>query len=133
MTDMPGTVKRLEVLRASGVRIAIDDFGTGYSSLSYLDQFPIDIIKIDRSFVSVLLDPGRQPPLVQMILDLARSLGVPTVAEGVEDESQYSKLRELGCFLGQGFLFSRPLDSDTMERVIASGGLHHARLTADNG
>jgi diguanylate cyclase (GGDEF)-like protein/PAS domain S-box-containing protein len=126
VTDMSGTVKRLEALRASGVRIAIDDFGTGYSSLSYLDQFPIDVIKIDRSFVSVLLDPSRQPPLAQMILDLATRLGVPTVAEGIEDESQFNRLRELGCFLGQGFLFSRPLHPDTLEEILASGGLQHA-------
>jgi diguanylate cyclase (GGDEF)-like protein/PAS domain S-box-containing protein len=121
MADVPGTVKRLDALRATGVRIAIDDFGTGYSSLGYLDRFGVDVIKIDRSFVSVLLDPARQPPLVQMILDLARSLGVPTVAEGIEDQGQYARLRELGCVYGQGFLFARPLEPAALERVLDGG------------
>jgi diguanylate cyclase (GGDEF)-like protein/PAS domain S-box-containing protein len=127
MSDVPGTSRRLDALRATGVRIAIDDFGTGYSSLSYLDRFGVDVIKIDRSFVSALLDPARQPPLVQMILDLARSLGVPTVAEGIEDDAQLARLRELGCNLGQGYLFSRPLDPATLEGVLDGGPATVAR------
>jgi diguanylate cyclase (GGDEF)-like protein/PAS domain S-box-containing protein len=123
MSDVDAAVARVKEIKSLGVRIAIDDFGTGYSSLSYLDRIPADIIKIDRSFVSLLMESGERPPLVQMILDLARNLNVQTVAEGVEHQSQFQRLRELGCFLGQGFLFSRPLDPRSMEALLASGAL----------
>ncbi|HKT04666.1 MAG TPA: EAL domain-containing protein [Rugosimonospora sp.] len=123
MADTDAAVARVRAIKDLGVRLAIDDFGTGYSSLSYLDRIPADIIKIDRSFVSVLLESGDRPPLVQMILDLARNLHVQTVAEGVENQSQYQRLQELGCFLGQGYLFSRPLDPLAMEQLLASGVL----------
>jgi EAL domain-containing protein (putative c-di-GMP-specific phosphodiesterase class I) len=123
MSDVDAAVARVKELKDLGVRIAIDDFGTGYSSLSYLDRIPADIIKIDRSFVSLLMESGERPPLVQMILDLARNLDVQTVAEGVEHQSQFQRLRELGCFLGQGYLFSRPLDPRSLERLLASGAL----------
>jgi diguanylate cyclase (GGDEF)-like protein/PAS domain S-box-containing protein len=123
MTDLDSTAARLDELKAVGVQLAIDDFGTGYSSLSYLERFPIDVIKIDRSFVAALLDPGRPATLVHTILDLARRLGVPAIAEGIERPSQFVELREQGCQLGQGFLFSRPLDAEAMERVLASGDL----------
>jgi diguanylate cyclase (GGDEF)-like protein/PAS domain S-box-containing protein len=123
LTDLAQTTCRLNELKSIGVRLAIDDFGTGYSSLSYLENFPIDVIKIDRSFVASLLDPSKPATLVHTILELARQLGVPAVAEGIEKTSQFVELREQGCLLGQGFLFSRPLDAEAMERVLASGEL----------
>jgi diguanylate cyclase (GGDEF)-like protein/PAS domain S-box-containing protein len=123
MTEVHAMSARFEALKSLGVRLAIDDFGTGYSSLSYLERFPIDVIKIDRSFVAALLDPNRPATLVYAILDLARRLGVAAIAEGIEKASQFIELREFGCQLGQGFLFSRALDPDAMERLLASGEL----------
>ncbi|HVQ95235.1 MAG TPA: EAL domain-containing protein, partial [Mycobacteriales bacterium] len=123
MTDFGTTAALLARLKVIGVRLAIDDFGTGYSSLSYLERFPIDLIKIDRSFVAALLDPTRPANLVHTILELARRLGVPAIAEGIERTSQFVELREQGCLLGQGFLFSRPLEAADLERVLASGQL----------
>jgi EAL domain-containing protein (putative c-di-GMP-specific phosphodiesterase class I) len=129
MTDVETAGARLAELKTLGVQLAIDDFGTGYSSLSYLERFPIDVIKIDRSFVAALLDPTRPATLVHTILELARRLGVPAVAEGIEKASQFVELREQGCLFGQGFLFSRPLSADAMERVLASGELDLPILT----
>jgi diguanylate cyclase (GGDEF)-like protein len=111
-------VERLEQLRSLGVRIAIDDFGTGYSSLSYLRHLPIDVLKIDRSFIDGL---GRNPEdtaLVQAILRLARSLNLETIAEGVERPEQRTALAELHCTLAQGWHFSKPLPSHEMEDLL---------------
>jgi EAL domain-containing protein (putative c-di-GMP-specific phosphodiesterase class I) len=129
MTDVETTAARLDELKALGVRLAIDDFGTGYSSLSYLERFPIDVIKIDRSFVAVLLDPTRPATLVHTILELAQRLGVPAIAEGIEKASQLVELRDRGCLFGQGFLFSRPLAAEAMEQLLASGELDLPVLT----
>jgi EAL domain-containing protein (putative c-di-GMP-specific phosphodiesterase class I) len=95
----------LQDLKALGVRIAIDDFGTGYSSLSYLHRFPIDILKIDRSFVSRLTNSATGPELARAVMTLSETLGLDAVAEGIEYESQVEALLQLGCVAGQGFLF----------------------------
>jgi EAL domain-containing protein (putative c-di-GMP-specific phosphodiesterase class I) len=102
-----------------GVQIAIDDFGTGYSSLAYLEQFPVTQIKIDRSFVTPLDDPRREAGLVHAIVEIGRALGLTTVAEGIETPNQLRRLRELGCVLGQGYLFARPLERDVMADLVA--------------
>ena len=102
------TVDRLDALRALGVRIAVDDFGTGYSSLSYLGRLPVDVLKVDRSFTEGV-DKGDDRNLVPAILELARTLRLGTVAEGVESLGQAVRLAELGCELAQGFHFSRPV------------------------
>ena len=109
---------RLHELRNLGVRLAIDDFGTGYSSLSYLRQFPIDILKIDRSFTSMITEAGEMPPIVRGLLELGRTLGLRTLAEGVELEVQREMLREHDCELAQGYLFSRPLEPVDAELLM---------------
>jgi len=100
-------LERFRELKALGVRLAIDDFGMGYSSLSYLHRFPIDILKIDRSFVGRLTEQGDGPELARAVVMLGETLGLETVAEGVEHEEQVEKLLELGCVAAQGFLFAR--------------------------
>jgi EAL domain-containing protein (putative c-di-GMP-specific phosphodiesterase class I) len=103
-------------LRAHGVRIAIDDFGAGHCSLSYLQRHPVDMIKIDRAFIDEL---GRDPlgnTLARTILQMATSLDIRTVAEGIETTVQLRELRRLGCDLGQGYLLSRPLETDALAR-----------------
>jgi diguanylate cyclase (GGDEF)-like protein/PAS domain S-box-containing protein len=114
--DAETATQRLQALRALGVRLAIDDFGTGYSSLSYLRQFPIDILKIDKSFTDTITDRTQIPPIVHGLLDLARTLEMSTVAEGIEHEVQRDSLRDQHCEFGQGFLFAEPLDAvDALE------------------
>ena len=110
-------LERFRALKALGVRLAIDDFGMGYSSLSYLHRFPIDILKIDRAFVSRLTARGEGPELARAVVMLGETLGLETVAEGIEHEEQASKLLELGCVAGQGFLFA---GATSLETVTAS-------------
>jgi diguanylate cyclase (GGDEF)-like protein/PAS domain S-box-containing protein len=109
-------LQRFKELKALGVRLAIDDFGMGYSSLSYLHRFPIDILKIDRSFVGRLTEQGDGPELARAVVMLGETLGLETVAEGVEHEEQVEKLLDLGCVAAQGFLFAR---SSTLKAVSA--------------
>jgi diguanylate cyclase (GGDEF)-like protein/PAS domain S-box-containing protein len=110
MEDAETAVSMLTELRGLGVRVCIDDFGSGYSSLGYLLRFPADTLKIDRSFVSEMGRSDRGMKIIATIVSLGRSLGLEVVAEGVEDETQRSQLMSLGCLLGQGFLFAKPLD-----------------------
>ncbi|WP_165491874.1 EAL and GGDEF domain-containing protein [Egibacter rhizosphaerae] len=107
----------LQQLQGLGVRIALDDFGTGYSSLTHLTQFPIDTIKIDRSFVSPLPDPGSHREIIQAVIGLAGTLDLLCVGEGVETEAQLQALRALGCGAGQGYHWSRPLPA---ARIVAA-------------
>ncbi|MBV8910914.1 MAG: EAL domain-containing protein [Gammaproteobacteria bacterium] len=106
MYNTDTNLERFQRLKALGVRLAIDDFGTGYSSLSYLHRFPIDILKIDRSFVSRLTNSDNGPELARAVITLGETLGLETVAEGVEHEPQVAALLALGCVAGQGFLFA---------------------------
>jgi EAL domain-containing protein (putative c-di-GMP-specific phosphodiesterase class I) len=108
LTDVETTVARLHQLRGIGIRVAIDDFGTGYSSLSYLHRFPIDILKIDRSFVSRLTNSSTGPELARAVMTLSETLNLDAVAEGIEFEPQVEALLKLGCVAGQGFLFAKP-------------------------
>jgi diguanylate cyclase (GGDEF)-like protein len=107
-SDAPAVHDALEELHSIGVHLAIDDFGTGYSSLSYLSKFPIDVVKIDRSFVSGLTDTGRNKTIVFATVELAHSLGLTVVAEGVETEHELAQLRDARCDVAQGFLLGRP-------------------------
>src|SRR5207244_12652615 len=95
-------------LRAKHIKVGIYDFGTGYSSLSYLHKLPIDALKVDRSFVSQIESDAEKLEIVRTIITLAHNLGLDVIAEGIETREQMFILRELGCELGQGYLFSRP-------------------------
>jgi EAL domain-containing protein (putative c-di-GMP-specific phosphodiesterase class I) len=103
------TLEKLRALKALGLNLAIDDFGTGYSSLGYLQQFPIDVLKIDRTFVDAVGVEDDNATLARAIIALGRTLQIETVAEGIERVEQREGLRALGCTLGQGFLFARPM------------------------
>jgi predicted signal transduction protein with EAL and GGDEF domain len=105
-------------LKSLGVGLSMDDFGTGYSSLSYLRRFPLDTLKIDRSFVSEMEDTSESRAIVQMIMSLGRYLGMEMVAEGVETAEQVSLLRSLGCEYAQGYFFSKPTDQEAMAEVL---------------
>ena len=109
----------LEALRAMGVKVLIDDFGTGYSSLARLKRFPLDVIKVDRSFVDGVGAEDEDTAIVAAIVDIARSLGLQVIAEGVEGEVQLQHLRELGCHGAQGYLFSGPLPGDAFAAFLA--------------
>jgi len=120
MRDEVRTTRILGELRNLGVRLCIDDFGTGYSSLSYLRRFALDILKIDRSFVTDLLNNSESQEIVKTILNLGRNLRMKVVAEGVETCEQMTLLKSLGCEFAQGYLFSRPLDSAAIARTLVS-------------
>jgi EAL domain-containing protein (putative c-di-GMP-specific phosphodiesterase class I) len=126
MRDAAATAHRLTDLKALGVRIAIDDFGTGYSSLAYLQQFPVDTLKIDRSFISGMVKSDEAAALIHTLIQLGNSLGIETLAEGIEHHDQFARLRDENCQSGQGFLMARPLDADAVpgfldSRTTASG------------
>ena len=123
MQHTTSTIETLTQLRANGVRLAIDDFGTGYSSLSYLDRFPVDSLKIDRTFIDGFGAGREGPVLVRAIIDLAEALGLDVVAEGIERADQLGPLRQLGCRYGQGFLFAHPLDADALGALLAGPAL----------
>jgi len=121
MIDPKTTALRLSALSKLGVRIAIDDFGTGYSSLSYLREFPVDILKIDRSFVAERANSG-DTNFLDALIYLGKSLGLVTIAEGIEEMSELNHVRHQGCDWGQGFLFSKPLPADEVETIITRAG-----------
>ena len=115
-----GTARRLGELREVGVRLAIDDFGTGYSSLSYLRRFPIDILKMDKTFVQGVGTTASDDALARAIIDLTHTLGLVVVAEGIERAEQRDQLRRLNCNLGQGFFFTRPLDATEIGPLLVT-------------
>jgi diguanylate cyclase (GGDEF)-like protein len=118
MRDPEATAARLQLLKQLGVRISIDDFGTGYSSLAYLRQFPADALKIDRSFIDGIATSKASAALIHTLVQLGKALNIETLAEGIEDQAQLETLQREHCDHGQGFLFSRPLDVDAVERFL---------------
>jgi EAL domain-containing protein (putative c-di-GMP-specific phosphodiesterase class I) len=130
IADTDLAVQRLDELKALGVRLAMDDFGTGYSSLSYLSQLPVDILKMDRSF----LRPGtplEESGLATAVVGLGKTLNLEVVAEGIEASEQWAALRELECELGQGFFFARPMDADAVLDYLRADQPHTSVLSAD--
>jgi len=125
MGDTERTLASLRALKRLGVRLAIDDFGTGYSSLSYLKRFPVDVVKIDKSFVDGLGESPVDREIVAAVIRLAAAVGMQTVAEGVETTAQLEQLRMLGCSLVQGYLLARPEPLAGLERALASAALAH--------
>jgi EAL domain-containing protein (putative c-di-GMP-specific phosphodiesterase class I) len=130
MQRTAGTIGRLGALRDLGVHLAIDDFGTGYSSLSYLERFPVDILKIDRSFISAVSTTGERSAIARAIVDLGRTLGLQVVAEGIEEADQAAWLVSLGCPFGQGYLYSRPMGVDATEAFLAADATRRVQVGA---
>ena len=120
LEDVTGTIARLEELKEIGVRLAIDDFGTGFSSLSYLRRFPVDTLKVDKSFVDDM-NSARGSELTRALLELGAVLGLKTVAEGIEDVGQATQLEAHGCDFGQGYMFSRPIPPAQVEALLLAG------------
>jgi EAL domain-containing protein (putative c-di-GMP-specific phosphodiesterase class I) len=121
MQNADAAVQTMRALKSLGVTIALDDFGTGFSSLSYLQRFPIDVLKIDRSFITQLGGATGNDALTRAILSLGETLGLATVAEGIEGENQLTELQALGCMMGQGFFMSQPLSGPAFARLVAAG------------
>ncbi|MGH8975169.1 MAG: putative bifunctional diguanylate cyclase/phosphodiesterase, partial [Acidimicrobiia bacterium] len=121
MHDTDAIIARLQGLKALGVKLAVDDFGTGYSSLSYLQRFPIDILKVDRTFIGMIETDDNKSSLVEAIVSLARTMKLAAVAEGVETSTQVEMLRRVGCDLAQGFYLAPPMDAGDMDDVLRTG------------
>ncbi len=121
MDNADQAMETLARLKQTGVRLAIDDFGTGYSSLSYLKRFPVDTLKIDRSFVNELDGADESAVIVGVTIRLAHALGMRVVAEGVETQDQLDRLRDLECDLAQGYHIARPLAAELMSEMIGQG------------
>jgi diguanylate cyclase (GGDEF)-like protein len=123
MREAQDTVRRLTQIKALGVRVAIDDFGTGYSSLAHLRQFPVDALKIDRSFITGLAHNLEGESLIHTLVQLGKALSIETIAEGIERPNELSLLREEDCDGGQGFLFARPLDATATQAFLEEWAL----------
>jgi len=124
MSNSDDAAATLGALRRRGVGIAVDDFGVGYSSLSQLHRFPIDALKVDRSFVQRIGAgdvPGRESEIIGTIVTLAKNLKLSVTGEGIETPLQLERLKALGCELGQGFLFAKPMGVEDVEAMLRSG------------
>jgi EAL domain-containing protein (putative c-di-GMP-specific phosphodiesterase class I) len=122
MADAERSAVVLGELKALGVRLSIDDFGTGYSSLCRLQGFPVDVLKIDRAFVSGMDRDLETHEIVRIIVMLAQNLGLKVVAEGIERPEQMAMLKHMGCELGQGYLFSKPVAAEAIDQLLLSPG-----------
>jgi EAL domain-containing protein (putative c-di-GMP-specific phosphodiesterase class I) len=122
-------IDKLKDLKEMGITILLDDFGSGYSSLKYLDNLPIDVLKIDKSFIDGLNDDGDRKQLVEVILTLARQIHVSAVAEGVETEKQLARLAAYQCEVVQGYLFSKPVPEEMVRSLL--GDANQYRLKGD--
>ena len=118
MQDPEQAVQTLNAFKGLGVSVAIDDFGTGYSSLAYLKRFPIDVLKIDRSFVRDITVDDDDAAIVRTILAMAQALNLQVIAEGVESEKQLKLLAALGCSEGQGYYYARPMPGEALVEFL---------------
>ena len=116
--DVNATIQTLEELKALGIRLAIDDFGTGYSNLGHLRRFPVDVLKIDQSFVKGMSGKHDGTPIVEAVVNLAKALNLHVVAEGVETAQQMEQLKDMGCHLGQGYYFAKPLPHQAIDENV---------------
>lgn len=116
--DFNKVIEKLKVLREVGIRISLDDFGTGFSSLSYLKKLPIDTLKIDKSFIDTVLTDGATRIITESIINMVKSLGVESIAEGVEEEAQYDYLHAIGCDMIQGYLLGRPQPPEDIDKLL---------------
>jgi EAL domain-containing protein (putative c-di-GMP-specific phosphodiesterase class I) len=123
MQDPELTIPKLDRIVATGVQLTLDDFGEGYSSLSHLQHLPVEGLKIARPFIRELAGPAGDARLVRGIIELAHSLGLTLVAEGIEEEEQSDALRALGCPLGQGFLYARPVEVKALRVLLRKQAL----------
>jgi len=121
MQNAKSTASVLQELKSMGVHLAVDDFGTGYSSLSYLRQFPIDVLKIDQSFVRQISDDPNDSAIVRAIIDMGKNLKKRVIAEGIETQEQLALLQSWHCAEGQGYLFSRPVPAAPFARLLQTG------------
>jgi Amt family ammonium transporter len=122
LEDIDATANAMQELKELGVALIIDDFGTGYSSLTHLKRFPVDELKVDRSFVAGLGTSGKDGAIVNAVVALAHSLGLTAVAEGVETADQHARLQDLGCDVGQGYYFGRPGSAEDLFSAIGAAG-----------
>jgi EAL domain-containing protein (putative c-di-GMP-specific phosphodiesterase class I) len=122
LRGLEGNTAILDRLRAMGVKISIDDFGMGYTSLAYLKRLPADTLKIDKSYIKGLGEDVEDTAIVRMVIELAHTLGMEVIVEGVEDWGQAALLEEMGCDFGQGYHFSKPLRPDEVPRFLAEEG-----------
>jgi EAL domain-containing protein (putative c-di-GMP-specific phosphodiesterase class I) len=129
MEDLAGAREVMRKLDQLGIRLAIDDFGTGHSSLAYLKQFPVQEVKVDRTFVQGMVDNPVDSAIVRAVIDLANAMGIAAVAEGVETEGQLAGLRMLGCPIAQGFYFSQPLRAEEFDGLLT----RHFACTSASG
>ena len=120
MENQEETIKTLNQLRALGVHLAIDDFGTGYSSLSYLKRFPLDVLKIDKSFIDDIPHDKSDMEIAATIIAIGQTLGFKVLAEGVETTEQLAFLKQKGCHVYQGYIKSKPVSSETIETLLRS-------------
>jgi diguanylate cyclase (GGDEF)-like protein/PAS domain S-box-containing protein len=120
MGDADDAITALHALKALGVQLQVDDFGTGYSALSYLHRIPLDVLKIDRSFIVAMAGGSKHLAIVRAIIALAAALGLQTTAEGVDDPAQAAQLREMGCTCGQGYLWGKPMEAAEAERLLSA-------------
>jgi EAL domain-containing protein (putative c-di-GMP-specific phosphodiesterase class I) len=118
MQDMELSIQRLGELKALGVQLAVDDFGIGYSSLNYIRRFPVDILKVDKSFIDGVAESGEESALTEAIIGLATILNLRPVAEGIQHADQVEKLRALNCELGQGFYFAAPMPIEGIRELL---------------
>jgi diguanylate cyclase (GGDEF)-like protein len=125
MADPDGAVQMLRRLQAMGVRVSIDDFGTGYTSLSYLKQLPVQTLKIDKVFVAGILENDQDQAITESIISLGHKLGLSVIAEGIENDDVWQRLRSLGCDEGQGYFLARPMPSPDLKLWMAARGAAH--------